>query len=289
MKFTASKLPAPLLAMATENRRPTEGRYGINELNGSPRVAQLKRRHWDDIEVDPAENLWMVFGKLLHSQLQGREELNALAEERIKVRILDRDVVGVVDHYTDGVVTDYKFVSTFASKDGVKLEWEQQLNCYAYLLRSQGFAVKKLQICCIYRDWSQAKADTIKDYPPRAEVLNVPLWTEEQQLAHLEVRVALHKDNEIREDKFLTHCTDEERWCKPGKFALMKRGAKRAIKLFDDEESAQKACAEATAGLHYVEQRQTEYTRCERCEVKQWCNQVAAGQSIDEKLDAAGL
>ena len=51
------ELTAPLLKLVTEDRRPTEGRYGVNALNGAPRVEQLKRRHWDEIEYDPMERL----------------------------------------------------------------------------------------------------------------------------------------------------------------------------------------------------------------------------------------
>lgn len=289
MKYKSCNLPLPLLKLATEGRRPTEGRYGITELNGSPRIAQLKRRHWDDIEIDPTENLWMVFGKLLHSQLEGREEINALAEERIKVRLLDRDVVGIVDHYADGVITDYKFVSTWAAKDGVKPDWEAQLNCYAYLLESVGFPVTKLQICCIYRDWSQMRSETDKEYPPRAEVLKVSKWHPERIEGHLRDRLQQHIAAESLDDKSLPHCTDDERWCSPGKWALMKEGNKRAVKLCDTEEEANKAMAAVQAGRHFLTQRPTEYRRCERCEVRGWCNQVAAGQSTDEKLEAVGL
>ena len=282
------ELTAPLLKLVTEDRRPTEGRYGVNALNGAPRVEQLKRRHWDEIEYDPMERLWMVMGKLLHSQPEGRADVNALAEERIKVSIGGRDVVGVVDHYADETITDYKFVSTWASNDGVKPEWEAQLNCYAYLLRACGFPVTKLQIQAVYRDWSQKKADTDKGYPPRAEVMKVKLWDPAKVLDHLEKRVALHVANETKPDGELTPCTDAERWARPGKFALMKEGNKKAVKLYDTREEAATAMAGVQAGLHYIQERPTEYARCTRCEVKAWCNQVMEGKSLDEQLKAAG-
>ena len=287
MKFKKSNLPAPLLCLATENRRPTEGRYGVTELNGSPRIAQLRRRHWDEIEVDPSDNLWMVFGKLLHSQMESRVGAQALAEERIVIPVNERFVAGVPDHYEDGIITEYKFVSVWAVKNGVKLEWSSQLNVYAYLFESLGFPVGKIQVCCIYRDWSQTQADRDKEYPRRAEVLPVPLWAWLSREKHIRDRIALHTANEVLPDSELTPCTDEERWCVPGKFAVMKQGNKRAVKLFDDEAGA-KELAETDKKL-FVEKRPTEYKRCARCEVRNWCNQVPAGQTPDESCEAAGL
>ena len=47
-------------------KRPTysKGKANISatELLNSPRVVQLKRKHWDDIEEDAADMVWSLFG-----------------------------------------------------------------------------------------------------------------------------------------------------------------------------------------------------------------------------------
>jgi hypothetical protein len=55
----------------------------------------------------------------------------------------------------------------------------------------------------------------------------------------------------------------------------MKKGAKRAVKLFDDLEVATKVCNEKKEGDFYVEQRKGEPIRCtgNYCGVAEWCSQ----------------
>ena len=66
----------------------------------------------------------------------------------------------------------------------------------------------------------------------------------------------------------------------PSTWALMKNDNKRATKVFDNEEDANKAAAEAAekakkGDVYRVEHRPGKYSRCEGdwCGVAQWCDQ----------------
>ena len=65
-----------------------------------------------------------------------------------------------------GHLMDYKYTSVWSliySGEEGKIEWERQLNCYAWLLRKSGYTVNKLDIVVILRDWSKYNAKKIEN------------------------------------------------------------------------------------------------------------------------------
>ena len=155
-------------------------------------------------------------------------------------------------------------------------DWERQLNVYAFLVRhSKGLKVRSLSVIGVLRDWRKADADRRAGYPsaPILE-LDVPLWSEEEQDEFVRERIRLHRVAELeKEFSGLPECTDEERWTKPGKWAVHKGKNKRALKLFDTKEEAE-AFAKETNDRR-VEERRSEYVRCSNnyCRVNAWCEQ----------------
>ena len=87
--------------------------------------------------------------------------------------------------------------------------------------------------------------------------------------AFVQERIALHTASEPRP------CTDADRWVKPSKYAVMKRGNVRAIRLFDTAYEAEELAS--TSAALYVEYRPGEAVRCQNwCPVSRWCKQWAA-------------
>jgi hypothetical protein len=102
------------------------------------------------------------------------------------------------------------------------------------------------------------------------QTFTVPLWSNEVAENFLFERVRLHLKAEAGED---LPCTPEERWERPTRFAVMKQGQKRAVRVFD-------TCGEAeghvTKGGLYVEERPGSSVRCESyCRVSSFCPQYA--------------
>src|SRR5512138_1815562 len=103
--------------------------YSVTTLKSPPRIVQLERRHWDELEEDAIDNLWSMFGQMAHNLLEEHGSDESMTEERIYLNILDRTISGQVDHYKDGVITDYKVTSAWSLVYGSRVkEWEEQLN-----------------------------------------------------------------------------------------------------------------------------------------------------------------
>ena len=97
-----------------------------------------------------------------------------------------------------------------------KPEWEQQLNIYAWLVATnKKVAIKSLQIVAILKDWSKREAERKPEYPQRnVAMINIPLWTFEEQEAFIKGRIAKHSAAEfaLETDADLPECTPQEMW-----------------------------------------------------------------------------
>jgi len=111
------------------------------------------------------------------------------------------------------------------------------------------------------------------DMPEKqVETFEVPLWKTEFTEGYLEDRIRLHQEAAEQ----LPLCTDEERWFKPEKWAVMKKGRKRAVKLYDSPSEATLVAEslEPHQGQYKVEHRKGEHTRClYYCPVSSFCLQ----------------
>lgn len=278
-----TSLPEPLVSAVSLKREPKPGQISVTELISPPQMRALTLRHWAELTEDASDRIWATMGQLMHKLLEehGRESASHLIEHTLSSEVEGITVTGTLDLYhRDGVLTDYKFVSVWTTIDGVKREWEQQLNLYAELLRRHGYPVDRLQIVAIYRDWSKTRAQDSSYPKSQVSVFEVPLWPAEEAAKFLEERVHLHR---LAEDGQFIECTAEERWERRTKYALMKRGRKSAIKLFDTHDEAVAATSQSD---HYVETRPGSSIRCESyCAVSAFCRQralAAQAQHMDE-------
>lgn len=254
----------------------------VTTLIDSPRIAQLKRRHWAEIEEDASDRLWALLGDAVHAVLEKAKRPDALMEESLSVEIDGMKLRGRVDMYENGIVKDYKITSVWSfilnGKNSVKVEWERQLNAYAYLYRKSGFDVKGLEINAILRDWKDRDAKDNADYPKIPFIsVKIPLWTLEQQEHYLSSRICAHKSAQTEDASRLPLCTAEERWQKPDKWAIYKNSNVRALRVFDKEDDA---IDYATSYAHdnpkeriRIEKRPGEDTRClNYCNVRRFCD-----------------
>lgn len=215
--------------------------YSVTQLKDAPRIVQLKRRYKDSLTEDAIDRVWSLFGNIAHNLLEQHASDNAITEERLFLKVLDRTVSGKVDHYEDGIITDYKVTSAWSIVYGSRVdEWAEQLNSYAYLFREKGYKIKGLQIVAILRDWDKNKAKNDANYPQTPIiVVPIPLWAKTVQKKFVTNSVRALIANEDLADNDLTACTPSEMWERPSVFAVMKEGRKTAIKLYDNAESAE--------------------------------------------------
>jgi hypothetical protein len=185
-------------------------------------------------------------------------------------------------------IVDYKVTSVWSVIYG-KPEWENQLNCYAYLVNDKNAFNKRnvtnLKICAILRDWNRREAERKPDYPQAPIVfVDIPLWDHEKASKYIINRMALHQEAQILYDMHgdLGLCSDEDTWKKPDTWAVKKKGQKRALRVLDTEKDAKEYIEwhNKTDDAYIkktnleIEFRGGEYTRCGNyCSVADFCKQ----------------
>ena len=266
-------------------KRPTysKGRanLSVTQLINSPKIVALSAKFQDELEEDVADMVWSIFGSAVHSVLEHGKDPHHVIEERIHAEVDGWRISGAVDLQIineDGAISirDYKTTSAWAVMNE-KIEWEQQLNIYAFLVEKvKGVPVKDLGIVAIIRDWSRRDAANREGYPgaPIKE-LPIKLWPMQEREQFVKSCIAKHSacDFAMEAGETLPKCTPEEMWEKPTIYAVRKKGNVRAKSLHESEAEANDAVNKL--GKDYeVEVRPGERTRCASfCSVNAYCAQ----------------
>jgi len=283
------RLPESIVE-AVKNDEYTRGDSDISvtQLIDPPQKIALIEANDDKIVEDASDRLWSLYGQLIHGLLE-RADTGAVTEQRLYMEILGWKIGGQMDRLVIGegkdpdalILEDYKFTTVYSVKGGQpKKEWIEQQNCYAQILRSNGFKVDAINVVVIFRDWSKMKVLREQDYPRKQAVsIPIPLWTEERTLTFMRERVMLHQS--VRAGNKI-ECTPDEQWAKPTKHAVMKKGRKSAMRVLESEYDAIQWCvlkghADSTGLLYagfYIDIRPGEFTRClHYCAASPFCKQ----------------
>ena len=287
MKYTNKHDIPKEIIRAIENDQYTRGNSDISVtgLLQPPRIRLLERKHHDDIVLDYSDETWKILGQAVHAILERANENydDTITEQRLFADIEGWTVSGQTDSLAvhDKVLKDYKVTSVWtvvnALKEG-KSDWEKQLNCYAYLYKlNTGETINQLNIIAIARDWN--RRDSIArggDYPQSNIItLDIPLWSEQEQLQFFKDRVSFHRSSEFKHsmDGELPLCSDEDRWKREDTFRVVKKGRKRAIRVLPSLKEAEEFLGSNEDGLS-IEISKGESIRCGAyCNVAQFCNQ----------------
>lgn len=273
-------VPGTLEALAKRDYY-TKGKadYSVTELISPPRVQRLRRRHWEKMESDVSDMLWSLMGSALHVVAERGQAEGHITEQRLFHEVDGITISGAIDVQQmgpDGItIIDYKFTKAW-SVMADKPEWEAQQNIYAWLVHEvKGQEVAGVQICALVRDWSRLEALRKPEYPQAPiHIVKLPLWPFERTEAYVRERIRLHNEGRMAEDldAELPRCSPDEQWRREPKFAVMKEGRKRALRVLDTEDEAIQL-AKKEGG--YVERRKSEPIRCtgNYCGVRDWCSQ----------------
>lgn len=278
MKITNnSNLPAALVkAIQNDPYDKGDSDFTATSLIKPARISALEARHAHEIEEEAEDGLYRLYGQVAHGILE-RANMADLAEKRFfstfAVDGVDYKISAQMDtlSITDGALSDFKFTTSwgFKKNNPPKPEWIAQLNMQLELLRRNGMDAKSLQIIGLLRDWQIRDAAKDENYPQTpVAIQSIPMWTREQTVAFIEMRIAEH----VKARMILPECSTDERWAKPDTWAVVK--GKRAINggVQLSESLAQSICAK-NPGTR-VEFRPGVSTRCESyCSVQKFCSQ----------------
>ena len=272
-------------------QRPTysKGKAHISatEIINSPRIVQLKKKYWEEIEQDASEMVWSLFGSAVHNILEHGKDDHHIVEERLHLEFDGWKISGAIDLQEvepNGTISisDYKVTGAWAVMNE-KEDWHRQLNIYAWMVEKvKKVPVGKLQIIAIIRDWSARDAGTKEGYPPSpVATIDIPLWSFEEREEYISKRIDEHSTAlfEMETDGEMPDCTPEEMWEKKTTYALKKNANVRATSvhtaLVDAEEALAKATSAAKKNESFsIEIRLGERTRCKGyCQVSQFCKQ----------------
>ena len=238
-----------------------------------PRITQLTRRHWDEIEIDASDRIWVLLGSAIHVILERGKLSESLKEEQLEINLDGITITGRPDLWYNYSIIDYKVTSIwniiFEPKG--REEYHAQLNCYYYLYKINGFDSSKLQICAILRDWQQSKAHDA-GYPPiPVAIIEVPIWPDEKVESYLKERIRMHLEAEKLPDDALPLCTPKDMWSKPTTYAIMKPNRKSAVRVCNSREEAESKSFEG----EFIVERPGKRSRCEGryCDVRPFCSQ----------------
>lgn len=265
--------------------RPTYSKghanLSVTQLINSPKIVALTQKFYHELEQDVSEMVWSLFGSAIHKVLEHGKDENHVIEERLHTHADGWNISGAIDLqivHEDGSISirDYKTTAAWSVMND-KIEWEQQLNIYAWLVETvKKVPVKDLGIVAIIRDWNRRDAANREGYPSAPiKELPVNLWGYEERDNFVKHRISLHSAAEfaLETEQLLPPCTPEEMWEKPTVYAVKKKGAVRAKSLHETEQEAL-VISMQLGGDYEVETRQGERTRCANfCPVNTYCQQ----------------
>ena len=265
----------------------TKGKAHVSatELLNSPRIVQLKKKYDDQITTDVSDMIWSIIGTAMHGVLEHGKVHNHIVEQRLHSILDGWHISGAIDLQIvriDGIeINDYKNVGVWSVMNE-KIEWEQQLNIYAWLVETvKKTPVTKLAIIAIIRDWNRRDAKTRQGYPQcQVETIHVNLWSMEEREQFIRNRIHVQSEGlfAMETNDVLPLCTPAEMWEKPTQYAVKKEGAARAKSVHAEKEEAEEALEKAGKGFS-IEVREGDRTRCSSfCPVSEFCDQYKAYQ-----------
>ena len=289
MKYTNKHNVPQEIINAVHNDSYSRGKATISAtgLLQPPRIRLLAQEHYEELTIDISDEIWKLLGQSVHTILERANEENedTITEQRMYAIVKDWTISGQTDSIDikNNILKDYKITSAWsivsALQDGKK-DWEQQLNIYAYLYRQNtGKTIDQLNIIAIARDWNRNQyLRSGGDYPPSPiTVLNIDLWSDEEQQAFIEERVSIHQEAEVQYliNDELPLCTDEERWRRKDTYRVEKKGRKTAVRVLDTREEADEYIGgHKDSKLLKVVEAKGECVRCANyCDVAEFCNQ----------------
>lgn len=278
-------LPQPFVEAVKSNHVYKPNRYSVTEVLGGTCEAILKRRHDSDITDDVSQRVWSLFGTAVHKVLQEAEATDTQLQENwlsVPIKGTKYELSGIFDLYDDETktVTDWKTCSVWKITFGDFEDWRKQTLMYCWMLRQLEIDASRGEIVAIMRDHNQRKAKTENDYP-KHPVYRIGWDFTDDDFADIEGEIqywfARVANQETVESDRLLPCSPEQRWHKPDKWAVKKKGRKTAIRVYESEKDARVRAMEENKkadsnDLYYVEFREGEDTRCQSyCSVAQFC------------------
>lgn len=293
-------MPQAFVNFVSNVRHNPSGTLSATTLLKGDKEIVLYDRHFEELEQDAADLVWATFGSAFHLVMEKSDD-EAFKEEAFSVDVDGWKVTGRVDRYDmeHELLEDWKTASVWKVIKSDFKDWKTQGLTYAWLMKQSGLEVKRCRFVALLKDHSKTEAKRKSDYPQKPvfiyefDVTELDLEETEQR-----IRAKIKSVTEAYKlgDDDIKPCSEEERWATETKYAVMKEGRKTALKVCDDQQSAQLYIESMTregdpkkaAGL-YVQERPGESKKCQDyCPCAEFCNfyHECVKQNEDQELTA---
>lgn len=271
-------LPDALVKAVSVERHNKPGCYSATTLNKGVKEILLSERHYDEMEQDAADSIWAIWGTAVHAIFEAQED-NTFKEEFFSAEVEGLKITGRVDCYDleHETLVDWKTASIWKVQKRDFKDWHRQGLIYAWLMNQAGLKVNHCCFIAILKDHSKSKAKLDPMYPQNP-VFRYEFDVTAEDLSDIE-RFIKDKVNSIKfntnmSDDEIAECTPDERWADPEKFAVMKKGRKTALKLFEEENLAQAFIElQPDKTVCYIEHRPSVSRKCsDYCACHEFCN-----------------
>ena len=281
-------LPKQLVDLVSSNYQPKEHQYSCTTILKPTRQVILERRHNDEIEQDVSEMIWCIFGILAHSAIENsQEDVGQFKEEKLKVD-LGKYCKELEGYYLSGrsdmidlldkCITDWKTASCWKVIYKDFEDWRKEMLIYAWAVKDMGFEIDKAQAIAFLKDHNKTKAKVDSSYP------QLPVWVEKFKFTDKDFKdieefiknrfLELKKYEDVSDEE-LPMCSMEERWNDGNKYIVIKKGNKRATKIHETLEEAQKHLDNLEKdypGVYEIQERLGEDKKClEYCSCCKFC------------------
>jgi hypothetical protein len=289
MKYTNKhNVPVEIIrAITNDQYSKGEAHISVTGLLQPPRIRLLNKEYDDKITVDYSDETWKILGQGIHAILERANENyeDTITEQRMFAEVNGWVISGQTDSLAldENILKDYKVTSVWTiinALKGGKSDWEQQLNCYAWLhQKTTGETIDQLNIIAVARDWNKRELQRRGgDYPVSAiTTIKIPVWSFEEQDKFINERVSLHQESELSHDVGgnLPLCSDEDRWKKGDTFRVVKKGRKTALRVFNSMKDAEEYLDGNDDSNVSIEHSLGECMRCtgNYCNVAEFCDQ----------------
>ena len=287
-----TELPKFIADVAEElynsHKAPEQNEFSTTELLKGTKEILLLRRHSTEIEQDVQDTASLWTGTAVHSMVQKYAEADdVLCEKELKREVVvdgkNYYITGIFDYFNLTThclqdLKDCKVAGFEKARKGDDDKWFKQLCSYSYDIEDAiGTPVKKAQIIAIMTDHSKVKASLDPNYPQGA--IGLISWDmESPEAIEKRAEVIKEQENKLAEvvrcstlsDDEIPPCTPEERF-EDLSWAVMKKGAKRAVKKCDTKEEAEELAK--TNPDYYVEDRGGNPIKCKLyCSCNKFCS-----------------
>ena len=254
MKITNKlNLPQAIVNALTNDYQYKDKQFSATTILSGIKSFLLSKRHQNEIEMDAADGINMVFGTAVHNIMEGNQTHEELAEDYLKVKLANGytisgkyDLFNIVTHE----LTDYKTCSVWKIKFKDFEDWKKQLLIYSWMIEQMGIKVNKAKITAFIKDYSKSDyrlAQLKGEYYPEAQIINIDFEFSKEDLVEIEQWIIKRfKDIESFEkltDDEIPTCSEEERWYSGTKYAVKKGNNIKALKLFDNKQDAEEMAA----------------------------------------------